>query len=190
MFPFQKLFLYIQNLEVNDGPSCIIKFRLLFILLFVHLKKDFQVFKSLSSNDFLCNTILQRLLLKKLFKCGNIFTNNINEKYKILEGNAIKEFSIKQICDLISQGMNYLSIEENQDEFEIGLKIICFMLKRLMLDKDNLIVLIDSLYHFHEKFYEYIMSSKKNIYSLIDIFNGIIEICFMISITYNDLIIE
>ena len=190
MFPYQKLFLYIQNLEVNDGPSCIIKFRLLFILLFIHLKKDFQVFKSLSSNDFLCNNILQRLLLKKLFECNNIFTSNINEKYKILEGNTIKEFAIKQICKLISQGMNYISIEENQDEFEIGLKIICFMLKRLMFNKDNLIVLIDSLYHFHEKFYEYIMSSKKNIYSLIDIFNGIIEICFMISVYYNDLIIE
>ena len=190
MFPYQKLFLYIQNLEVNDGPSCIIKFRLLFILLYIHLKKDFQVFKSLSSNDFVCNNVLQRLLLKKLFQNDNIFTTNINEKYKILEGNVIKQFAIKEICKLISQGMNYISMEENQDEFEIGLKIICFMLKRLMLDKENLIVLIDSLYNFHEKFYEYIMSSKKNIYSLIDIFNGIIEICFMICVSYNDLIIE
>ena len=34
------------------------------------------------------------------------------------------------------------------------------------------------------------MSSKNNIYSLVDIFYGIVEICYMISVHYNDLIIE
>ena len=94
------------------------------------------------------------------------------------------------ICDLITKGMNYVSIEENQDEFEIGLKLITFMLKRMIFDKNDLILLINSIYDFHANFHKYIMSEANNIYSLIDIFNGIIEICYIISVYYNDLIIE
>ena len=40
--------------------------------------------------------------------------------------------------------MEYLSIEDNQDEFEIGLKILCFMRKKLMCNKVDLMLLIDS----------------------------------------------
>ena len=86
--------------------------------------------------------------------------------------------------------MNYVSIEENLDEFEIGLKLITFMLKRMIFDKNDIILLINSIYDFHSNFYKYIMSESNNIYSLIDIFNGIIEICYIISVYYNDLIIE
>ncbi len=190
IFPYQKLFNFIRNLEVNNDSTCIIKFRLLFILLFVHLRKDYQVYKSLTSNDFLCNNVLQRLALKKLYRCNNIFNNSINDKYKILNGDPIKDFALKELCNLIKNGMKYISIEENQDEFEIGLKILCFMLKRLMFNKEDLILLINSLFNFHEKFYEDLMISKKNIYSLLDIINAIIEICYMISVYYNDLVIE
>ena len=190
MFPYQTLFIFIKNLEVRDAPTCIIKFRLLFILLFIHLRKDFQVFKALTSNDFLCNNALQRITMKKLYRSKNIFTDNINAKYKLLKEDSIKDFALKELCNLISNGMKYISVEENQDEFEIGLKIICFMLKRLMFNKNDLILLINSLYNFHEKFYEYIMNSKNNIYSLTDIFYGIVEICYMIAVHYNDLIIE
>ena len=185
MLPYQKLFTFIQNLEVNDESTCIIKFRSLFILLFRHLRKDFQYLKSLTSNDFLCNNALQRLAIRKLYKSNNLYNDSVNNKYKIF-----KDFALKELCALIKKGMKYISIEDNQDEFEIGLKIICFMIKRLMFNKEDLVLLINSLYDFHEKFYEYIMSSKNNIYSLIDIFCGIVEICYMISVYYNDLVIE
>ena len=176
MFQYNKLFLFLKNFEVYDDYTCIIKFRLLFILLFIHLRKDYQVYKSLTSNDFLCNDVLMRLSLKKLYRINNLFTTSINQKYQILNGDPIKNFALKEICSLITNGMKYISIEENQDEFEIGLKILCFMLKKLMFNKDDLILLIDSLYGFHEKFYEYMMTKKNNIYALIDIFNAIIEI--------------
>ena len=190
MFPYQTLFTFIINLEVHDESTCIIKFRLLFILLFIHLRKDYQIFKALTSNDFLCNNALQRIMIKKLYKSKNIFTDNINNKYKMLQEHSIKDFALKEICNLISKGMRYISVEENQDEFEIGLKIICFMLKRLMFNKTDLILLINNLYNFHESFYEYIMNSKNNIYSLVDILYGIVEICYMIAVYYNDLIVE
>ena len=190
MFPYQKLFNFIKNLEVQDEISCIVKFRLLFILLFIHLRKDFQIHKSLTSSDFLCNNVLQRLAIKKLYRCNNIFNESINNKYNIIKGNPLKNFALKELCNLITKGMKYISIEENQDEFEIGLKILCFMLKKLMFNKEDLILLINSLYNFHEKFYDFIMTGKYNLYSLIDIFNAIVEICYMISVYYNDLIIE
>ena len=190
IFPYQNLFTFIKNLEVNDGITCIIKFRLLFILLFIHLKKDYQVYKSLTSNDFLCNNVLQRLLMKKLYRSNNIFSESINKKYKINKDESLKNFALKELCNLITKGMKFISVEENQDEFEIGLKILCFMLKRLMFNKQDLILLIDSLYNFYLNFYDYIMSSHNNIYSLLDIFNAIVELCFMISVNYNDLIIE
>ena len=189
-FEYEKLFSLIKNLEVTNGQTTIIKFRLLFILLFIHLRKDFKIIKSLTSNDFMCNSVLQRLIYKKLLKNRTILTEKINEKYKIREDFPLKKFALQEVCNLMTKGMLYISVEENQDEFEIGLKLICFMLKHLMFNKEDLISLIDSLAIFHDNFYEYIIKEKNNIYSLTDIFNGIVEICYMIAINYNDLVIE
>ena len=190
MFPLENLFNLIKIMEVTNGQTAIIKFRLLFILLFIHLRKDFNTIKSFTSNDFYCNTVLQRLKFKKILKSNIIFSYNINEKYQFNQNSPVKTFALLGICNLITKGMYFVSVEENQDEFEIGLKLITFMLKRMIFDKNDIILLIDSIYDFHSNFYNYIMSEKNNIYSLIDIFNGIIEICFIISVYYNDLIIE
>ena len=190
MFPFEDLFNFIKNFEVINEQTAIMKFRLLFILLFMHFRKDFNTIKSYTSNDFYCNTVLERLIFKKILKSDIIFSYSINEKYKLDEDSSVKKFVLIGICSLITKGMKYVFIEENQDEFEIGLKLIIFMLKRMIFDKNDIILLIDSIYDFHSSFYDYIMSEQNNIYSLIDIFNAIIEICFIISIYYNDLTVE
>ena len=65
----------VKNLEVTNGQTVIIKFRLLFILLFMHLRKDFNCIKSLTSNDFYCNTVLERLKYKKMHKSSGIISN-------------------------------------------------------------------------------------------------------------------
>ena len=189
-FDYQKLFSLIEHLEVNNAQTTIIKFRLLFILLFIHLRKDFRTIKSLTSNDFMCNSVLQRLSYKKLLRSKTILTEKIDEKYRITYDFPIKKYVLDELCDLMSKGMELISVEENQDEFEIGFKIICFMIKRQMFNKEELIILINSLANFHTKFYDYITKEKNNIYSLIDIFNVIVEVCYMISINYNDLVIE
>ena len=189
-FEYDKLFNVIKRLEVNNGLRAIIKFRLLFILLFIHLRKDFRTIKSLTSNDFMCNSVLQRLIYKKILKSKTILTEKIDEKYRIRDDFPVKTFALTELCNLMTKGMNWISVEENQDEFEIGLKLICFMLKKLMFTKEDLILLIDSITNFHSNFIKYILKKKKNIYSLIDIFNAIIEICYMIAINYNDLIVE
>ena len=190
MFPFNDLFNLIKKLEVINGQSAIIKFRLLFILLFIHLRKDFNTIKSLTSNDFCRNNVLERLKYKKVIQSDIIFNFDIKEKYNLNGESEVKKFVLMSICDLLTKGMNYVSVEENQDEFEIGLKLISFLLKRMIFNKRDIILLIDSIYDFHSNFYKYITSEKNNIYSLIDIFNAIIEICFIITVYYNDLIIE
>ena len=71
MFPFEMLLNFIKNFEVVNGQTTIIKFRLLFILLFMHLRKDFNAIKSFTSNDFYCNTVLERIMFKKVLKSHN-----------------------------------------------------------------------------------------------------------------------
>ena len=88
-FDYGKLFSLIKNIEVTNEQTTIIKFRLLFILLFIHLRKDFRTIKSFTTNDFMCNSVLQRLLYKKLIKSKTILTEKIKNK---------RRFSIKKIC--------------------------------------------------------------------------------------------
>ena len=189
-FEYDKIISLIKNLEVKNEQTAIIKFRLLFILLFIHLRKDFITIKSLTSNDFLCNNVLQRLTYKKILTTKTTFTKDIHEKYGITSAFPLKEFIIKEIFNLMIIGIELISMEENQDEFEIGFKIICFMLKRFMFNQKDLISLIDNMIIFHSYFYKYLMKEKNNIYLLIDIFNVIVEICFIVAVSYNDLIIE
>jgi len=189
-FEYDKILSLVQTLEVYNEQACIIKFRLLFILLFIHLRKDFRTIKSLTSTDFMCNNCLQRLTYKKLLFTKSTFTKDIHEKYGIRSAFPFKEFILNEIFSLMRKGMDLISIEENQDEFEIGFKIICFMLKRFLFTRKELIKLIDKMIIFHSYFYEYIMKEKSNIYLLIDIFNVIVELCFILAVNYNDLIIE
>ena len=157
MFPFENLIEYIQTLEITDPPTILLKFRLMFILLFIHLRKDFQMIKSLTSVDFLTNTILERLEYKKILTKKSIFNHLIDKKYNLenlfKEDNILKRIAMDQICNLMEIGMDYVCIEENQDEFEIGLKYLCFMLKRMIFTKGDIIKLINSLYKFHSKFF-------------------------------------
>jgi hypothetical protein len=57
---------YIRNIEIDSPDMILLKFRLLFILFFVHLKNDFQTTKTLTSIDFASNSILERNEYKKM----------------------------------------------------------------------------------------------------------------------------
>ena len=105
MFPFENLIEYIQTLEITDPPTILLKFRLMFILLFIHLRKDFQMIKSLTSVDFLTNTILERLEYKKILTKKSIFNHLIDKKYNLenlfKEDNILKRIAMDQICNLM-----------------------------------------------------------------------------------------
>ena len=193
MFDYAKLVEYIKNLEANNSDMIMLKFRLIFILLFVHLKNDFQTTKSLTSIDFLCGNILERIEYKKILKKKNIFIGKIDEKYnlsKLMEkDNEIKDLIIKDVCNLMSIGIEAINLEENSEDFEIGLKTICFMTKKMLFSKEDLINLINSLYTFFSKFFEYITSEKCNIFLILNLFSGFAELFLMISVNYNDLVV-
>ena len=82
-FEYEKLIEYIKNIEINSVLMVTLKIKLIFILLFVHLKNDFKYSKTLISNDFLCSNLLERIQYRKILMKESIFNKQLNEKYKI-----------------------------------------------------------------------------------------------------------
>ena len=191
-FNFDKIMDYIKNIDIDNPDMILLKFRLTSILLFVHLKNDFQMTKCLTSIDFVCNNLLERIEYKKILRKNNIYNNDINEKYdlnKLYNKKHKLKTLINVICNLMSLGMESLNIEENEEVIEIGLKFICFMAKKMFLTKEDLIDLINSLYTFFNKFFIHLNSKKSNIFLLLDLFCGLSELFLMISVQYNDIVV-
>ena len=192
MFKFDNLVQYIQNININDEKSILLKFRLFFVLLFIHFKRDFQMVKCFTSIDFITKTILERIEYKKILMKPSIFTSIIDKKYDLKtffkENNVLKMIVIEDICNIIEVGMDYLNIKNNRIEFEFGLKYVCFMVKKMIFTKKDIKKLIKSIYVFYNKFFEFIQSDlENNLYPLLDIFNILIELFFMFTVSYNDL---
>ena len=190
MFDFDKIINFLFSLETNSEKTALIKFRLVFIILFIHLKKDFVMHKTLTSIDFLSAPLLARLRYRHMLQMPCLMNNNILQKYFSKDNSIIIKITLNTLLELMTTGMNYLQIEENQDEFEIVLKFICFILKHIFLSKEQLNTLVSSIYIFFNKFYEKFIKDKSNLYMLVNIFSTLSEIFLQITITYNDLVID
>ena len=190
MFDFDKIINFLFSLETNNEKNALVKFRLIFIILFIHLKKDFIMHKTLTSIDFLSAPILSRLRYKHMLEMPSLMNNNILQKYLRKDNSIIIKITLNTLSELMTTGMNYLQIEENQDEFEIVLKFICFILKHILLSKEQLNTLVSSIYIFFNKFYEKFIKDKSNLYMLLNIFSTLSEIFMEITITYNDLVVD
>jgi hypothetical protein len=193
MFDYESLITYIPTIELNTRSNILLKFRLIFILLFVHLRKDFQTVKCLTSIDFLCSTVLERIEYKTILSKQNVYMDYIDKKYHnellMEENHILKNIALNDICRLMEISIKYLDLEKHSNEFEIGLKYLCFILKKMMFTKVELIKLVHHLFIFFNKFYDYLTKKNQNIYSLLNIFNGLAEIVFMISVSYNDIVV-
>ena len=193
MFNYKNLIEYIPNLTPQQHADVLLKFRLMFILLFIHLRKDFQTVKCLTSADFLCSSVLERIKYKTVLGKPNIYNDYINQKYNneelMKEGHILKKIALEEICRLMEISLRFLDLEKHANEYEIGLKYLCFILKKILLTKTELIKLCHHLSIFFNVFYKYITSKSQNIYKLLNIFNGLAEIVFLISVSYNDLIV-
>ena len=193
MFNYNNLVDYIKNIELNSEKSVILKFKLIYILLFVHLKNDFKFTKALTSIDFACNNLLERILYRKIIMKETIFNKNLYEKYKIKKliekDNSLKELIINDVCKLMTIGIEYLNIEEYKENFEISLKTICFWVKKMLFTQKDLINLINSMYVFFNKFMEQINSGKYNIFLFSDLISCLFELFLMIPVSYNDIIV-
>ena len=193
IFNYQNLITYLQQIEHKNAKNITVKFRFIFIFLFIHLRHDFQTIKSLTSIDFLCSSPLERIKYKIILGKQTMFNENIYMKYNntniMDEENILKEILFENICKLMEVSIKYIDLEKLAYEFEVGLKYICFILKRILLTKNELIYLIHYLKNFFKDFYDYIQKKNQDIYSLLNIIQGIAEIVFMIAVSYNDLII-
>ena len=190
MFVFDKIINFLFSLETKDEKTALIKLRIIFIILFIHLKKDFIMHKTLTSIDFLSAPLLSRLRYKHMLQMPCLMNNNILQKYLNKNNSIIIKITLNTLLELMTTGMNYLKIEENQDEFEIVLKFICFILKHIILSKEQLNTLVSSIYIFFNKFYEKFIKDKSELYKLLNIFSTFSEIFLEITITYNDLVID
>ncbi len=190
MFDYDKTINFIKKLEINNSENVLTKLRLLYIILYLHLRKDYQVLKSLTSIDFMSSTVIDRLNFKKMLMCENKYTEYIEEKYQINKGNFIKKFMLDNICQLFTKGIEYINVEENINEFLKAITILSFLLKRMMYTKEDLELLINNLYNFHSVYFDYLIKDKNNIYYSIDLFSSFVELCFMLSVNLNDLVIE
>ena len=190
MFDFDKIINFLFSLETTNDKIALVKFRIIFIILFIHLKKDYDMLKTLTSIDFLSVPLMARLRYKNMLQMPCLMNDLILNKYFNKNNSIILKITLDVICELMSTGMKYLAIDENQDEFEIGLKYICFILKHILLTKNELNSLVSSIYTFFNKFYENLIDSKANIYSLINIFSTLVEIFMEITVTYNDLVVD
>ena len=112
-----------------------------------------------------------------------------NNEELLEENHILKQIALNDICRLMEISTKYLDIEKHANEFEIGLKYLCFILKKMILTKTELIRLVHHLFIFFNRFYQYITEKSKNIYLLLNIFNGLAEIVFMISVSYNDFVV-
>ena len=64
------------------------------------------------------------------------------------------------------------------------------MVKKMIFTKEDIKKLIKSIYIFYNRFYEFIQSDiDNNLYPLLDIFNILIELFFIFTVSYNDLTI-
>ena len=186
MFSYDHLLNFMFRLPMDNGKILLVKFRLIFIVLFIHLKADYQNIKNLTSIDFMTVPILDRFRYKIMLRSQNVLTEPIYKKYFSNKNNYLMKIALEEACTLMETGMNYLNIEKNQDEFEIGLKYICFLLKRMAFSNKEFDRLIQSLFSFYEKFFEYLTGDKSNIYGLLSIFNTLAEIFYLICVQYND----
>ena len=190
---YEKIVDYISNIQLKNKNDFMLKFRSIFIFLFIHLRKDFQNVKCITSIDFLCSSPLERIKYKTILGKQTIYNENIYNKYnkdnKLImdENNILKNMALKDICQFMEISMKSINFENHAYEFEVGLKYLCFILKKMLFTKDELIMLSHYLKNFFKNFCDYIDKNKADINKLLNIFQGIAEIIFMVVVSYNDL---
>ena len=174
----------------------IVKFRLVYIILFIHLKKDFDNYKIYTSVDFMIPSIIERIIYKKFIFSKSTYTKKVHEKYhfKNFDSGIIKQIILHDLIPYLEYGFekNLINLLEYPEEFNFSLKFICFVLKQKLLLIDDLEKLIKQMYNIFKKFYNSIL--KFNNEELIDIclnaFISFIEIFYIIGVDYNDQVIE
>jgi len=222
IFSYENSFLLIDNLcdmEYNSNNTRMI-LNLVGILFYLHLKADFQRVKNLTISDFMGSKIVTRLHYKRKFfdikkiisnKEGNI-DGGVKSQYDATENKLIEDpylhlmkyfnercsmstISIK-LSKIITDCLPALNILVHPMLYEVCLRFINFVLKKMFFTKSELKTLIENLSSFITDFYN-IMVHPHNLKELKGnfevtkyVFYYLIKICYLIAVNYNDIVTQ
>jgi hypothetical protein len=189
LFPIQRLKQLIKIEAQQEEFQNIYKLKSKFfnILLNLHVKADYSPMKSLTTNDFMHTTTLERLTYRTLMKTNNIYTKRIHDNYfdpDDLESNLdnFVLWVLNEVYEPIMKAPNY------EEELLIALKFLSYTLKKMIY---NSIEMIEKLVIIIEKFHRIFILHLGNDYELTltikNLFCYFNKIIYLIAINYNDL---
>ena len=194
LFPFKDLITFMKNINYKTPEMCLVKFRLMFIVLFVHFKKDFKLIKALHPIDFITPTILERILIKKSNFTKSNYIGYIYEKYNFSNNDCgyIRSIILKDFLPFVINGLkkNIFNFINFQDELEMGLRVIGFALKRKLFNIEDLEILIKLINNFYECVLDSIPINEETEKIWLGLFSSLSDIFLMIGIDYNDQVVE
>jgi hypothetical protein len=192
LFPIARLKELIQIEAKQEEFQNILKLKSKFfnILLNLHIKKDYASLKSLTTNDFMHTTVIERLTHRALQKSNNIYTKKIHENYfaNFNEDANLDQFIIwvlEEVYDPIMKEPNY------DEELMIALKFLSYSLKKMLF---NDIETLQRLINIIEKFHRIFIQHLGNNYTLTEMIKNIFcyfnKVIYLIAVNYNDLVIR
>ena len=194
LFPFKNLITFMKNINYKTPEMCLVKFRLMFIVLFVHFKKDFMSLKTLHPIDFITPTILERILIKKFNFTKSNYINFLYEKYNFTNNDCgyIRIIILEDFLPFIVNGLKkkIFSFINFQDELEMGIRVIGFALKRKLFNINDLELLIKLINNFYECVLDSIPINEETEKIWLGLFSSLSDIFLMIGIDYNDQVVE
>jgi hypothetical protein len=214
LFPYEKFIVFFYKFRTSSIDDLVLKMRMVNILLFMHLKKDFTDVKEFTISDFMTSTILDRLLYKKFLVNPNVYTKTLHQKYHInVKDQPIPEDKITasdislsritlKICALLVKATKKLSFSNNQKEYNIILEYFNFILINPVLRTNELHKIISALSNFNDLFIAYVMEDSEKTESedtkggkarTVDYhhtFTLLAKIFFLIGVTLNDIIFK
>ena len=184
MFNYENCMKYIKLFPNNNSKIVLSKIRLIFIVMLIHLKSDYQNFKTLTVKDLITRNVMDRLSYKLLLDKYSEINNNMFEKYNN------RNIDFDGLCKLFFDGLPLIQIELNYNEIETTIKYIISLLKHMNFNNYELQKLINSIYPLYDKFYNLISNEKNNIYNYLGIYNAFSELFLEIAVNYNDNVVK
>lgn len=200
IIPYEKLMSILINLEVTiDNAS--FATALIYLILNVHLKQDFQKIKILSVQDILISTPLERILMRYSLMNKSIYTYNFIFKY--FTDDAVKPIKLcLKIIEILTKSLDFykdklISIKV----LFVGIKVVCLLLKLFIFDLEEIIQIIYALETYFYKLFVFILefsikyndnslkSPEESVEILFNYMFYITKINFLLTINYNDLVL-
>ena len=191
IFSYERLSKLIRECSVDSVEEIKFKFALIHICLFIHLKRLFNQFgKCLVSSNYISGSIMQRLFFRQ--KLNKLLENNNNSelKFKIEDNkNLLLENLFPCLLELVKKPFYSLILFRN--EIIRFFKYLCFLIKKNIFTMNQLKKIIDYLNLLHDKMiFEINFDDEIQTTCWIVPFSLLSEIFVLLTIEYNDLVVE